>query len=288
MIDWVILSLLMLVAVAANSLAIRLMLAKGVAGSLINCVNFAFCSFAYFIAAFMTGEKLNLSAFQIFSIASVAVLFNYLGNVFFMQSIERAPNPGYGLAIMKSNAVMTMLLSVFLFKSVISEKSFLAGWAVLFFMALITWEYRPQAKNRIRSSWVLPSFGAFFCFGCYSLAMKYLLLQKMEPIVILAYLCLVLAVMFYFDVRKLSLKTAAAGLSVTKYLAVTGLLSIATNLLFAKAVAAAPNPGYVGAVDAASGALVAVGAAWIFKDSLSPVKLIGILGVAASLAVLLA
>lgn len=204
-----------------------------------------------------------------------------------MQSIARAPNPGYGLAIIKSNVILTTILSVLFLHSVISIKSILSILAVLFFLLIITLSDSKESGSKNKGGWILPSFGAFFCFSFFTLVMKYLLNQGVDSTVILTYLCLILSIMFYFDIKKIKEKPVISQNSLTFLLVLGSICSISANLFFAEAVKSAPNPGYVSAVDAASGALTALAAVWFFKDRLSLVKLFGILGVSASLVILL-
>ncbi len=118
--------------------------------------------------------------------------------------------------------------------------------------------------------------------------MKYLILQAVDPIVSLAYICSIVSVMFGWDILKAKDKTSIVfGKYPLFFFAAGSVFSIAVNLFQAEAIKVAPNPGYVSAVDASSGALVALAAAWLFKDHLSAIKLIGITGAIISLAVLL-
>ncbi len=286
--NWVILSLGMMLVVAANGLIGRKLLVKGVSGALINFINFFGCFVFYSLFLILSGGQFFLSFVQFLAILLMSVLFDYLGNVFYMQSIARAPNPGYGLVVMKSSVMITTLLAFLFFNSEISAKSILAIAMVLFSVAVIFLSDSKNFKKETAQNWILPSLGALFCFSFFSLAMKYVLAQGVDSKVVLVYVSLILAGMFYFDVKKDGKSYSGALSSNLKILLAAGvLLSVAVNWFFAEAIKAAPNPGYVGAFDAASSALVVLAAARLFKDHLSPGKLAGVLGVIAGLMVLL-
>jgi len=286
--NWVILSFAMMLFVAANGLIARKLLVKGISGALINFINFFACFVFYLLFVFFSGGQLVLSFVQFLVVLSMSVFFDYLGNVFYMQSIARAPNPGYGLVIMKSSVMITTLLAVLFFNSEISIKSVLAIAVILFSATVIFLSGSGKPKREIAKNWILPSLAALFCFSFFSLAMKYILGQGIDSKVVLAYVSLILSVMFYLDVRKngkIHFYDLSRGLKIL--LAIGILLSAGVNWLFAEAIKAAPNPGYVGAFDAASSALVVLGAARLFKDHLSFGKLAGVFGTIAGLMILL-
>ncbi len=164
---WVILSLLMLAAGVANSLVARKLLIQGVPGRLINFINFFCCSVFYLLLVFVSARQSALTFFQFAIIVLMSIFSSYLGNIFYMQSISRAPNPGYSLIIIKGNVVMVALLSVLFLQSTLSVKNILAIVAVLFFLAIIAQDKPNSIDSRNFNNWILPAVGTFFCFGFF-------------------------------------------------------------------------------------------------------------------------
>jgi hypothetical protein len=287
--DWVILSSGMMICVAANSLIVRKLLVKGVPGALINFINFFGCFIFYSLYGILSGRQFGLPLFDLATIVSMSILFNYVGNVLCMQSIACAPNPGYGLVIIKSNVIMVALFSALFLGSALPIKNILAIIAGLLFLALVVKSERGGIKGKASHNWILPSIGTFFCFGFLTLATKYLLLRGIDTLLILFYSCGILSMLFYWDAIKTKEQSVAAVKSwwMIIFFAAGIVFSVAGNLWKVDAIRLAPNPGYVHAIEAASNVLIVLGAVWLFKDHLSAVKLIGIVGVIASLVVLL-
>jgi len=285
--DWVILSFGVILVASANCLVARKLLVKGISGALINLINFFACFVFFLLFAALSGKQLVIPFSDLAAVIILSVFFNYIGNVFYMKSIAGAPNPGYGLTIIKSNVIMTTLLAALFLRSEISIKNVLAIIIVLVFMALVFFDNSAKSKSRSGGKWILPSVAAFFCFSFYTLSIKYLLERGVDSTVFLVYMCGASAAIFYFEAKKARGKIFDVGANSNFFLMFGAIASIAGTIFFTEAVKVAPNPGYVGAFDAASSAVVVLGAAWLFKDHLSRSKLVGVLGVLSGLIVLL-
>jgi uncharacterized membrane protein len=77
---------------------------------------FLFSSLFFFLHIGVTKESIRLSVTTILLILAAGVL-SYVGNILQFKAIAAAPNPGYPLAIVSSQAVLMTIASIYFFGS---------------------------------------------------------------------------------------------------------------------------------------------------------------------------
>ncbi len=230
-------------------------------------------------------QNFIISLNQLLVIIIAAIFFSYLGNMFSLISIEYAPNPGYSLVISKSYVVFTTLIAVLFFHSELTLRKAIAILLIVLFSALIMLSQK-VVKKRTSKRWLSMAMGAFFCWGFLSITSKYLFSQGVDITVYLTYLVFIVSMLILLEmkIKKVSL------ISFTKkpfLFLLIGIFSTAFNFFMMEAIKAAPNIGYVNAINASSIAAVTIFAILLLKDEYSIKKLVGVLGVTAGLLILL-
>lgn len=282
---WIAYSLLMFAGSVALYLAVRKASLAKVPLHLVNLVTFAIPLVAYLVMALASHHSYALSAVNAL-VLMAAALFAYGGNLASLKAIEIAPNPGYSLMLSKSYVLFTTVVSVLFLRGTIDLRKALAILAIVGFSSLIMIN-RKGAKKVKDSKWVLLSFAAFFSWGFLSLLSKFLFTHGLAANTFLVY--------FYALVSSCVLLEIGAGRKPVKagfaahwpVLLAIGATSTIFNLGQFMAINAAPNVGFVNAINASSISLVTVMSVLLFKDELTPKKGLGIAGVTAGLILLL-
>ncbi len=207
-----------------------------------------------------------------------AIFFSFFGNYISVKAIKLAPNSGYSLAIQKSYAPYTTLVSLLLFSESISFAKFVAFIIIIISIGQILVEPIPQTKKS-DIKWILYSWMAFFAFGNLVLINKYLLVQGLDAFVILFYTYLFATIPFsakIISIRrniKFTIKKDIGGL------VIIAVLSSLFNIFMQLGIKSSPNIGYVNILNASSISVITILSAFLFKDKLTIQKLLGILGV---------
>lgn len=283
--NWILLSLLMFFSSVVLYLSIRKSSILKVPTQLNNLAMFLFPLPAYILLGIITGQNFSITVLQGLIILTAAFFFSYLGNLFSLVSIERAPNPGYSLVISKSYVVFTTIVAVFIFQAQLNVQKAMAILLIVLFSSLISTSQK-TIKKETNQSWLLLAIGSFFCWGLLSITSKYLFSQGMNTYVFLSYLDGIVS--FLIVLEALLKKTSfAQAKSNPVILLLIGVFSTFFNLFMFEAIKTAPNIGYVNATNAASISLVTIFAILLFKDEFSLKKLIGVLGVTFGLILLL-
>lgn len=125
---WVLAGFLMFIFSVVNYLALRKSSLLKTPTQLNNLAMFALPLFFYLLVLPGTRDSLAITPFHFFIIVVMSVFFSYLGNVFSLKSIELAPNPGYSLILSKSYVVLTTLVAVLAFHSVLTIRAAASGF----------------------------------------------------------------------------------------------------------------------------------------------------------------
>lgn len=283
--NWVVSSLLMFASSVALYLMVRRAALAKVPSQYNNLAMFLIPLFVFIGMGVITKQNFLLSPVQTLLIIGIAVVFSYIGNVFSLVSIERAPNPGYSLVISKSYVVFTAVVAIVLFNAELTVRKALAIVLIVAFSALIMLSQKAKKKS-INSSWLPLSLGAFFCWGLLSLSSKFMFNQGVNIFVYLAYMFAVVNVCILLEMRRKKISFRPIRNNALT-LCLIGIFASGFNLFQFVAIQSAPNIGYVNAMNASSISAVTVLAVVLFKDELSKRKLIGVLGVTAGLLLLL-
>lgn len=280
--SWIVASLVMFFSSIGLYLLVRKSQRLNISNSLINLAMSAIPCIGFFIIAILGKISLTISWQALVLLVVMAFFFSYLGNLFSLVSIQKAPNPGYSLIISKSYVVFTTLVAVFLFNSHLSLKNGLAIIAIIVFSSLVMIS-KTQRKTTRDFRWLIYAFGSFFCWGLLALTSKYLINNSISIVSILFYLTLFVSI---FILVEMEIKKTPVTFKHWYLLIFIGISSLFFNLFMQLGYVLSPNIGYINTVNASSISLVTLLSAYFFKDELSVRKIIGILGVTASLILL--
>ena len=199
--------------------------------------------------------------------------------------MEDAPNAGYSMVIQKSYAIYTLFAAAIIYGSEISVRKFILSGFILFCAALVAFSKTTQTIKSYK--WALYAVVAMLSFGSISLSSKYFASHGIQASPQLFWTCLLTLLMTIGDSYRVKLKVGKLTKEIAIYMTILG-FSV-SGFYFFKLIAelAAPNLGYVAAINAASNAVYTVLVAKIFGDSLSPKKLLAVIGMTVGLILLL-
>ena len=284
--NWIIASLLMFVSSVALYLCVRKSNTLKTPQQLNNLAMFLIPVLVYIALTVKTPTSFTLKPFEYLLILVQGIFFSYLGNVFSLKGIEYSPNPGYSLIISKSYVVFTAIASIFLFSAPLTMKSGIAILLIVLFSALITIN-KDKSRTTSNKLWLPYTMGAFFCWGFLALSSKYLLNMGVPILTRLILSMLVVTILILGEIKLKKIKVLQINKTQVMTLLFMGIFGASFNYFMQVAFNLAPNVGYVNATNAASISLLTLMSALIFKDELTPKKMIGIFGVTAGLLLLL-
>ncbi len=114
--SWLLYAVVAMVSFAAMFLVSRRVLDTGVTSQAFTFYIFLLVTLMLFAYVLATKTSLSLTKYAVIFLIAAAV-FSAVGNVVFFQAIKLAPNPGYAVAIMSTNALLVTIASIFLFKA---------------------------------------------------------------------------------------------------------------------------------------------------------------------------
>lgn len=283
--SWVIASLLMFSFSISFYLAVKKLQVLNVDKRIIALANYIFPTIIFLIISIIQGQRIIFPLFFILSIMVLRVIFNYVGTIAGYKSMQEAPNAGYSLVIQKSYAIYTLFAAALIYGSEISLRRFLLSGFILLCASLVAFSKTTKTTKSYR--WALYAVLAMFSFGSISLSSKYFAAQGIQPAPQLFWTCLLTLFVTIGDSARVKLNFVKISREVSIYMVILG-LSV-SGLYFYKLVAelAAPNIGYVAAINASSNAVYTVLVAKIFGDTLSPKKFLAIIGMTIGLILLL-
>lgn len=231
-------------------------------------------------------SRLAVTGYQAFIIIASAFLFSYLGSKFSFESLKYAPNPGYSLVLSKSYVLMTSLVAVIFFHSVLTARAMGAIVMIVVFSAMIMIDPKVHHAKTAKSIWLPYALGAFFCWGMLALSSKYLLVLGVSIYTRLIYTMAIVSVCILWEMGTQRVSLFKLSIENRVLFILIGVLFAGSNYFMQLGFALAPNIGYVNAINAASIACVTIGAVIFFHDDLTPRKMIGVVGVVIGLIVL--
>lgn len=248
----------------------------GVPAPVINLTTFVMSAFAFFIGA--GGMRADLFSSLNFFLVFLSGILIYCGNAASVRGFNRAPNPGYSLAITKSYVMITVIASILFFGGEFAwQKIF--GIVLILASQILVIGGNIHKKVDDRPRWIYFSLTAFFSFAALAIAVKYASANLGINQQIFLFWATVISLLFFGAetcFRKISLfdyKRQAGSLFLM------GLASGIANVFMWNAFIHAPNMGYVNAINVASMAIIALLAAKLFGDELTKMKSLGIAGV---------
>lgn len=278
--NWIIGSLISLVLFASTSILSKYNWRAGVPAPVINFATYA-VALLVFVFAVPEGE------FNVFAKADIwLVLFAglcvYFGNAASVRGLNLAPNPGYSQAINKSYVVLTTLAAIFMFGGELNLRK-ISGIVLIIVSQILIVGKAPRQKNFHDGCWIRLSFVAFFCYAGWSVAVKYAnMFLGVNQTVFLFWAVIIAVVLFGVEIwrKKISMLKHKKQFGL---LFLLGLASGIANVLMWNAFVAAPNMGYVNAIQTTGVAIVSLLAVKLFGDEFTKQKMLGIAGVIAGL-----
>jgi drug/metabolite transporter (DMT)-like permease len=251
----------------------------------ITLANYIFPTIIFFFLALINHERIIFPLTFLLSIMVLRVLFNYIGTIAGYKSMEEAPNAGYSLVIQKSYAIYTLFAAALIYGSEVSIKRFIISGFILFCASLVAFSKSTKTTKSYRWAWY--ALLAMISFGSISLSSKYFAAHGISASSQLFWTCLFTLIITISDSVRVKLPPIKLTRQLWIYMTTLGLG--VSGFYFFKLLAelAAPNLGYVGAINAASNAVYTVIVAKIFGDSLSPKKTLAIIGMTFGLILLL-
>lgn len=284
--SWILAGFLMFISSVVTYLLVRAASVRNMSGSLQNVAMFLVPLFVFIPLAISSGAGLSVTLYEFGLLLLSAVLFSYFGSKWSVISIGYAPNPGYSLILSKSYVVFTTFFAVVVFHSEIALQAILAIVLIIGFSALILIDRKKTHVSGVRPVWLAYAMGAFFCWGMLAIMSKYLLDIGVPIYTRLVYVIGIACVLFLRDSRKEIKALSAFGGTDWAIFIGMGLFSGAFNYFTQLGYLYAPNVGYINALNAASIALVTIGATILFHDEFSWRKFIGVVGVIVGLILL--
>jgi len=276
--NWIVASLIMFCSSIIYYLTIRLGQNKGVTVKEYMLINYPLPAFVFFLMMIAGGISFVIPLKIIGIILFHGIVLEYMGGTISFKAMQAAPNAGYSLIIQKSYAIYTSIAAIFLFNAPLPLWKFGAILMTIFFTGIISLDIKK--KHKAKSNWFLLSLIPFFIFGTGTLIGKYVVSQGTNLIVYIFWLFTLMSIITLTDFLRGKNRTKL-NLSHWKTLAVIGISG--TSFYYFKHVAQviAPNVGYVGAINASSNAFVALFVTLLYKEHMSWVKFIAVIGVVA-------
>ncbi|MCL4364073.1 DMT family transporter [Patescibacteria group bacterium] len=284
--NWLLASLVMFVSSIVYYLITKKAQVNKIESKLYLVVNFSIPALLYFLLCKLNHVNVFIDWKFLGEIFLIALFLNYVGSTFSYFAMIEAPNAGYSVVVQKSYAIFTSVAAIYLFRSTLTIKNYLAILTIIFFTALLTID--PKAKISFKNyKWVVYSLIAFFCFGFLRLGNKLVISAGVPTMAFLFWSMVFSAIICAVDliVHKKSIKTKLTQENVLILIGI-GVAVSAFYYFLQVADVTAPNIGYSNAINTASNAFYTVLVALIFKDHLSWKKFLAVLGVTAGLILL--
>lgn len=279
--NWILASMLMFTSSVVYYLTIRLGQKKGVTVKEYMAINYPLPALVFFLMIIGKGGSFAVPVPVIPLILFHGIILEYIGGTLSYKAIHAAPNAGYSLVIQKSYAIFTSVAAIFLFNATLPLWKFGTIVMIIVFAGILSID--PKGTRKTTSHWFILSLIPFLFFGSNSLVSKYAVSVAGAGLVVyLFWLFLLMSIITTLDILR-GKQTFALNTSHWKTLALIGISG--TSFYYFKNVAqiAAPNVGYVGAINTASNAFVALLVALLYKEHMSWIKFIAVVGIVAGM-----
>lgn len=276
--NWIVASAIMFFSSIVYYLTIRMGQKKGVTVKEYMLINYPLPALTFFIMILFNGGSFTLPLHVIPLILFHGIILEYIGATLSYKAIHAAPNAGYSLVIQKSYAIFTSVAAVFLFNATLLPGKYIAIIMIIILAGVMSIDTKEQHKIKAKSHWFLLSLIPFLFFGLNALVSKYAVSTGANLLVYIFWLFLLMSVITTYDMVRKKNKIVL-NISHWKTLALIGISG--TSFYYFKNVAqiAAPNVGYVGAINTASNAFVALLVALLYKEHMSLVKFVAVVGI---------
>jgi len=284
--NWIVASLLMFLSSIITYLLIRKATFSGLDLSITNLAIFFVPLIIYAPLAIKTNANLLLSLPHFLLLFILSFFCAYISNTASLSSIKYAPNPGYSLILSKSYVVFTTIAAVIFLKASLNVKSIMAILIIVGFSSLIMIG-KVKKNTQTNPIWLPYALISFFGWGLLSIGTKYAFDIGINVYQRLIYVSIFVSIFIIIEmiVKKTRIKKTSVAQIII--LSAIGFFSGLFNYFMMFALDAAPNIGYVNAINTSSISMVTIFSAILFKDELTIKKFIGVLGVTTGLILLI-
>lgn len=287
---WIIYSSITFVTTVTVGLLIRKLYLNGVPTKLQLGMQFILPFFGFLIWILFQPQLLKINFSHLLLIIIYAVVFTQLGTIMAVKSITLAKNPGYALAITRTNVLIVTILSIFLFSSRLSWISFIAIMMIFVFSFFLL-DYSNKNNDKKKFIWFWYALGSSFLTSGYALGSKYFISVDIPLLTRMFYAFLVMGSisavdLFVSERENLFISKIKINKVNLIFLIGIGISTFLFNIFAQLAFEYAPNPGFVNAYTSVSIIPVTYLSAYLFKDELKKWKIIGVFGVLAGLILL--
>lgn len=288
MIDiWVIFSLIAFLATLWVNLLIRKIHLQNIPLRIQNWIQFTIPFLGFAIWGAFQPYQLKVDLNHLLLIIISAVAFTQVGTILANKSITLAKNPGYPVAIVRINVIITTLISILIFGSYLTLTTFTAVLIVtLSSFLLVDYSKEGSAATPERKNlWLWFAIGSGILTSGYALSSKFFINENIPLLTRMFYSFLAMSIVQSTDLFISKTKIEAKKINLFLFL-MLGISTFLFNIFAQLAFEVAPNPGFVNAFLAASILPTTFFAGYFFKDEFNKRKILGMLGIFAGLILL--
>lgn len=274
--SWVFPSLVAFLSTVVAILCYRKLQLRGVPLTIQTIGTFIIPFLGFLFWIFYEPQYLKVDFDSLLKLTITSVIFIQVGTILTIKAISLSNNPGYPVAITRTNVLITALVSVILFNSPLTWIKFLAI-LIIFFFSLLILDFSNKSSHS-KNVWFWYALLAGVLTSGYALSSKYFI---NEGIPILTRLFYAFAAMAFVQGLNLVIKKPKVNLFKIDYvlLFIIGVSTFIFDIFAQIGFQYAPNPGYVNAILTTSIVPTTFFSAVFFKDELNLKKIIGLIGV---------
>lgn len=281
---WLIHSLLAFLATLSVNLLIRKIHLRNIPLRIQNSVQFIMPFLGFSVWGLFQPQMLKVDMGHLALILIFAVVFTQLGTILANKAITLSKNPGYPVAVTRTNVLITTLISVLIFNSYLNWITFSAVLVITFSSFLFV-DYSKKEIHKSNNLWLWYALVSGVLTSGYALGSKFFINQNIPLLTRMFYAFFMMSFVQVGDLIVSKTKIQFKRFDLILFLGL-GVSIFLFNIFAQLAFENAPNPGFVNAFLAASIIPTTFLAAYFFKDELNKRKVLGALGVLAGLSLL--
>lgn len=284
---WIALSLLAMVLICGQVLTIKWASQKTERNSgNNNAIAFSVFAPTFVVAltlSILSGDALLVGGSDLVILITAGFFGSYIGALSANKSLAIAPNAGYSQTIISCYLIVSTIGAAIIFNDDFSTLRVTGIVIILISCAFIAIDKVPKHLTK-DSRWLYLALLCNVCFGYLALANRKVFESGFSGKLTLTYVCGVALIAIL--TRALFEKSNLLSLAPIRSISV-GVSSASFNIFLFAAFQAAPNIGYVSAIVAISNSIICVISYFLFKDKLTKLKMLGVLGSIAGATLLL-
>lgn len=249
-----------------------------------NFIQFMVPFLGFLIWGLIQPGLFKISLAHLVQVIVFAVIFIQIGTILANKSITLAKNPGYAVAVTRTNVLITTLISVLIFGSDLNWLTFLAVFSITFASFLFV-DYSKKEVRRDNNFWLWYALGSGILTSGYALSSKFFINENIPLLTRMFYAFLAMSLVQGLDLFFSRTKIKVKKIDWVLFLGLGG-STLFFNIFTQLAFEYAPNPGFVNAFLAGSIIPTTFLAAYYFKDELNFRKIMGVIGMLLGLVLL--